>query len=468
MVPATPSIARGPGSGVMVIRRWGGYVALTIAFAVACGVLSWWQWSRRADAVAEIKRVEVNYDAAPAALDALVPDLAAGDEDAKWRPVRLRGEYLAEEQLLVRNRPRAGGAGFEVLVPFRLDDGTVFVVDRGWVPAGRTSAGPDLVPEVPGGEVELLVRLKPGEPELPGRSAPEGQLATIHLPTIAGLVDEPAYTGMYGLLADENPAVASMPLPAIKPEPTRGRTCRTPYSGSRSASSPSWDSCGPSGVSAGSRPSRPRSAPPPVPPAAPPATPRKRTPSSTRDALLEFPASFGFDAQLPGSDERFPTVSDAPRLACASRSQLDLAWKTMRNREVGPFSALTAGATWAFVIATLSFALAVAVGGHHSILPSESSAVASAVLAPPADGPPSRSEVITAADPAPSTGYDSLLPAACALLTLCCGLLSRRRMSSPHLTLMAASACPPADRRPPNPGRSRPPVSLVVLSVSRT
>ena len=34
------------------LRRWGGYLALVIVFAIACGLLSWWQWSRRAETVA--------------------------------------------------------------------------------------------------------------------------------------------------------------------------------------------------------------------------------------------------------------------------------------------------------------------------------------------------------------------------------------------------------------------------------
>ncbi len=51
------------------LRRWGGYLAVVIVFAVACGLLSWWQWSRRAEAVAEIDRVTVNYDAQPVAID---------------------------------------------------------------------------------------------------------------------------------------------------------------------------------------------------------------------------------------------------------------------------------------------------------------------------------------------------------------------------------------------------------------
>lgn len=204
------------------LRRWGGYVALVVAFALACGLLSWWQWARRAEAVAEIERVAANYDAPAVALDAVLGDVGDVDEESEWRPVVLTGEYLARDELLVRNRPRGGQAGFEVLVPFRLADGRVFVVDRGWLPGGSTAAGPDAVPRPPTGEVEVIVRLKPGEPEIPGRSAPEGQIATIHLPEIARLVDAPTYTGMYGLLAEESPSTLDRPLPAIKPEADEG------------------------------------------------------------------------------------------------------------------------------------------------------------------------------------------------------------------------------------------------------
>ncbi len=205
------------------LRRWGGYLALVVVFAVACGLLSWWQWSRRAEAVAEIERVTANYDAAPVAIDDVLPDLDAWDVDDRWRPVRLTGEYLADAQLLVRNRPYDGASGFEVLVPFRLDDGRVFVVDRGWLPVGSTIDAPDSVPSPPTGQVTVVVRLKPGEPELPGRSAPEGQLATIHLPSVAALTGPRTFTGAYGLLASEDPAPGdTRPAAAKKPAADEG------------------------------------------------------------------------------------------------------------------------------------------------------------------------------------------------------------------------------------------------------
>ena len=204
------------------LRRWGGYLALVIVFAIACGLLSWWQWSRRAEAVAEIDKIEANYDAPPLPLADLVPALDAEVDAAEWHPVVLTGEYLADAQLLVRNRPRDSAAGFEVLVPLRLADGSVFVVDRGWVPAGETPEAPESVPEAPGGEVTVLVRLKPGEPEIPGRGAPEGQLATVRLPDVADLLDAPTYTGMYGLLISEDPVAAERPLAALRPVEDEG------------------------------------------------------------------------------------------------------------------------------------------------------------------------------------------------------------------------------------------------------
>jgi len=204
------------------LRRWGGYLALTVVFALACGLLSWWQWARRAEAVDQINKVEANYDLTPAPVDELLPELDSWDESVEWRPVALHGSYVVEDQLLARARPRDGEPGFEVLTPLRLDDGTVFIVDRGWLPTGSSQDAPDVVPAPPDGPVDVVARLKPSEPTLPGRSAPEGQVATIHLDDVAEVTGDTTYTGAYGLLASEDPAVAEMPAPAVKPEADEG------------------------------------------------------------------------------------------------------------------------------------------------------------------------------------------------------------------------------------------------------
>lgn len=205
-----------------ISRRWFGYLGLAVAFAIACACLSLWQLARRDEARAEIDRVDLNWESAPRPIEDVLPGLDSYDADAKWTPVTLSGHYLVDEQLLARGRPLDGNPGFEVLVPFQVDGGGVFIVDRGWLPAGNAQDEPDHIPAAPEGDVTVVARLKPGEPTIAGRSAPEGQVATINLPTIADLVGEPTYTGAYGLLDSEDPAPAERPTPVSKPVADEG------------------------------------------------------------------------------------------------------------------------------------------------------------------------------------------------------------------------------------------------------
>ncbi|PJJ63200.1 SURF1 family protein [Compostimonas suwonensis] len=205
-------------------RRWAGYLALTILFACVCAGLGVWQLARRNEALAEIALVADNYDSDPVPVAEALPDLAGyDDDDQKWLPVEMHGSYLVDQQLLVRNRPLNGNPGFEVLTPLKLDDGTVFVVDRGWLPIGSAQDAPDEVPAPPSGEVTVVARLKAGEPSIPSRTAGEGQIATIQLDDIAARVGADTYTGAYGLLASESPAARDQPPAAVtKPQPDEG------------------------------------------------------------------------------------------------------------------------------------------------------------------------------------------------------------------------------------------------------
>ncbi|MCY7413203.1 MAG: SURF1 family protein, partial [Salinibacterium sp.] len=205
------------GWGFAFSRRWFGYLALVIVFAFLCTLLSMWQLARREEARTEIDRVELNWDAAPRELSQVLPSLDEFDEDDTWTPVVITGRYLVEEQVLVRGRPFNGLPGFEQLVPLQLADGRVFIIDRGWLQVGNAQDTPDVVPLPPSGEVTVIARLKPGEPIVPGRSAPEGQLATIHLPQLDEQLGLPTYTGAYGLLDSEDPASAALPAAAVRP-----------------------------------------------------------------------------------------------------------------------------------------------------------------------------------------------------------------------------------------------------------
>ncbi len=205
--------------------RWAGYVAFAVVFAIACGFLANWQFTRNNDRERQLSLIAANYDAVPVALADLIPEGAAFDDDDQWRQVVLVGEYLPGEQLLARNRAHGGTSAFEVLVPLRMTDGRVVVVDRGWVPPGAAQPEPDEIPAAPTGEVTVVVRLKPGEP-LPrsGRTAPEGQVPTIHLPLIAETIGSgaAALTDVFGLMVSEDPAPATTPQALESPSEDPG------------------------------------------------------------------------------------------------------------------------------------------------------------------------------------------------------------------------------------------------------
>ncbi|MCH6229473.1 SURF1 family protein [Microbacterium sp. CFH 31415] len=207
--------------------RWAIYISLAVVFAIACAFLSNWQFTRNEERSAQLALVEANYDATPVPLGELIPAGGALDPGDQWHPVRLVGEYVADDALLVRNRPHGGTSAFEVLVPFRLLDGRVLLIDRGWVPPGDDQPEPDAVPAPPEGEVTVIARLKPGEP-LPssGRSAPDGQVPTIHLPLVADAVSADVGRALelsaYGVMASEDPAAADRPQALASPSEDPG------------------------------------------------------------------------------------------------------------------------------------------------------------------------------------------------------------------------------------------------------
>ena len=199
------------------LLRWTAYVAVAIVFAIACAFLSNWQFERNLQRAGAIALVETNYDAKPVPLSALIPADGAFDPNEEWHPVTLTGSYLTDDAVVVRNRPRGGTSAFEVLVPFRLDDGRVFLVDRGWVRPAEDST-PEAIPAPPSGEATVTVRLRPDE-QVPasGRSAPEGQVPTINIGLVSAATGLEIIDGVYGYLVTETPAPAEAAPNTIDP-----------------------------------------------------------------------------------------------------------------------------------------------------------------------------------------------------------------------------------------------------------
>jgi cytochrome oxidase assembly protein ShyY1 len=162
-------------------KRWLGMLAIAVVFAIACFFLGRWQWHRHEARSARADRIELHYSASPIPLARALPSPAARLPQAQeWTMVTATGRYAAKEVMLVRNRPNNGVFGYEVVVPLRLADGTSLLVDRGWIPNGRTAAEPSKAPATPAGDITVTGWLRLGEPSL-GRQMSNGQLASINL-----------------------------------------------------------------------------------------------------------------------------------------------------------------------------------------------------------------------------------------------------------------------------------------------
>ena len=204
-------------------RRWLGYYAMLAIFALACVLLGNWQFERRAEARAEINRIDRNYDAPAVPLDSALPSPDAFNEDQlKWQKVRATGSYL-DDVYLARNRPGNSSVGSNLLQGFRTTEGAVLFVDRGWVDVHAIDIDASVIESLPGGPegtVTLEARLRASEKEIDGRSGSANTVARIdagELARIAGVEGE-AYTAAYGMLVAENPSGDHGELP---PRPER-------------------------------------------------------------------------------------------------------------------------------------------------------------------------------------------------------------------------------------------------------
>lgn len=205
---------------LLLTPRWLGWLALAVLVALVCAWLGQWQWSRYEDKAARADRIEAHYGADPVPVTDVLTDKPLPVE-RQWTKVTATGEYLPDEQLLVRNRPLKGTYGYEVLVPLRLEGGERLIVDRGWVV--NSPKGADVAPKVPPppqGTVTVTGWALQSEPDL-GRDMPAGQIASVHLPEVAERVGGPILGG-YVSLETEDPSAVKRPAPLEVPDTGTG------------------------------------------------------------------------------------------------------------------------------------------------------------------------------------------------------------------------------------------------------
>ena len=112
---------------------------LTVALIALLISLGRWQL-RRADEKRAL------FDSFAAGTDATQPVALATPRVRRYQHIEAIGRYDQARQILIDNMVHAERAGFFVITPFALADGGWMLVNRGWVPLGRSRADLPVIP----------------------------------------------------------------------------------------------------------------------------------------------------------------------------------------------------------------------------------------------------------------------------------------------------------------------------------
>jgi surfeit locus 1 family protein len=116
---------------------------LIITLLVLCGVtllcsLGFWQLSRAEQKEAILLNFENN--AAERALGAKELISQTSPISLRYYGVKLHGHFFNDHNILLDNKTNDGQIGYHVLTPFTLDDHTLILINRGFIPIGRSRA----------------------------------------------------------------------------------------------------------------------------------------------------------------------------------------------------------------------------------------------------------------------------------------------------------------------------------------
>lgn len=199
-----------------------GWAASTLAvllFATACyTLLAPWQFRRHHERSATNAAVQASFTAGPVPLETLGPG-------SEWRLASVHGSYLPDGETVARLRTVQGEPAFEVLTPFRLTDGSVMLVDRGFLrPNDAIQVGD--YPASPAGEVSLVARVRVDETDPQHRDAfsdktngGRRQVYAVDSRTVARATGLQIRPGYLQLQAGSPGVLGPLPLPELDAGP---------------------------------------------------------------------------------------------------------------------------------------------------------------------------------------------------------------------------------------------------------
>ena len=200
--------------GFLLRPKWIAFHLLVALLVVVMINLAFWQLRRLDERRQFNSEVLANSEQA-----ATLDDVRAAASDpstVEWRTVRAAGAYLPGHQFLVVNRSQNGDTGRNVVDALELADGTLLLVDRGFVPIAQA------VPPAPEGPVTLEGRLRVSERRGTGQPADDSssalsEIRRIDVALLAKQFDAPVLP-MYVEQLKSTPPDAKVLQPIVPPD----------------------------------------------------------------------------------------------------------------------------------------------------------------------------------------------------------------------------------------------------------
>ncbi|MBB3666493.1 SURF1 family cytochrome oxidase biogenesis protein [Garicola koreensis] len=169
--------------------KWIAMLVLALVLSTVFVVLSAWQFDQSTTDEDQIPQ----HTEEPVALTEIYEPARGITMHEADRIVELRGEFVADTQVMVADRLQDDVPGYWAVAAFRVDgapDGEVIPVVRGW------SEDYDDAGEPPAGELDLQGRLLPTEAPGPApRDQPVGVLPSLSVAELINLWEEDSYSG---------------------------------------------------------------------------------------------------------------------------------------------------------------------------------------------------------------------------------------------------------------------------------
>lgn len=125
-------------SAIISLPRTRAFVWVTLAMLAGVTLtvrLGFWQLSRASEK--ERRHSEIMAKIEAPALKIATPLADPTQFSELHRRVVVQGEWMTEHTIYLDNRPMNGQAGFWVLTPLKVNESTIVLIQRGWVPRHR-------------------------------------------------------------------------------------------------------------------------------------------------------------------------------------------------------------------------------------------------------------------------------------------------------------------------------------------